>query len=209
MIAANMQTRREFLIGASASSLCVTLLGCRNGLREAVLKIPEDADECFDVFKFFTDSALGFEQARTAFHLTGEPKVLQSSERWRRHIFEDQKGIAKRVELNTTTDDQHGEYLSGIYINYGKPAGISLSTMKANFGAATEHLKKVPVYGTAAPKMFTNLMPGQKEKEVISYGFYPEPIVPATMKVSILFTADSTYWDTKTVDFLRFERHPV
>lgn len=208
MIAANMHTRREFLIGAAVAGAAFTMLGCRT-TREAVLKIPEDAEECAHLFKFFTDPAFGFEQARIGFGLTGEPKVLQSSPEWRRHTFENQKGFARSVELNTTTDEMHGEYLSGIYINYGKPAGISLSTMKANFGAATEHLKKVPIYGTAAPKMFTNLKPGQREKEVISYGFYPEPIAPAIMKVSILFTADSTSWDTKSVDFLRFERRPV
>lgn len=206
MITANMHTRREFLFGAAAG-VAFTMLGCRNA-REAILKIPENTEECIDLFKFFTDPAFGFEQARTGLGLTGEPKVLQSSERWRRHTFEEQKGFADRVELNTTTD-QNGEYLSGIYINYATPIGISLSAMKASFGAATEHIKKVPVYGTAPPAMFTNLMPGQREKEIVSYGFYPEPAAPASMKVSILITADSTYWDTKTVDFLRFERRPV
>ncbi len=209
MIAANVQNRREFLFGATAAGVAFTVLGCRSSTREAVLKIPEDADGCVDLFKFFSDPALVFEQARTGLSLTGEPKILQSSERWRRHTFEDQKGFARSVELNTTTDEKHGEYLSDIYINYAKPVGISLSTMKANFGVATEHFKKVPIVGTAAPAMFTNLMPGQREKEVVSYGFYPEPIAPASMKVSILFTADSTYWDTKTVDFLRLERRPV
>lgn len=204
-----MPTRREFLIGATAAGIAFTMFGCRIGSREAVLKIPEDAEECFDLFKFFTDPALGFEQAKTGLGLTGEPKILQSSPEWRRHTFENQKGFASSVGLNTTTDEEHGEYLSGIYINYGKPIGISLSTMKANLGAATEHLKKVPIYGTVAPTMFTNLMPGQREKEVISYGFYPDPIATGSMKVSILFRADSTYWDTKTVDFLRFERRPV
>ncbi len=208
MITANMHTRREFLIGA-AGTLAFMTLGCRNSSSKAVLKIPENAEECIHLFNFFSDPALGFEQARTGLGLTGEPKVLQSSERWRRNIFEDQKGLAKNVELNTTRDETYGEYLSGIYISYGKPIGVSLSTIKANLGTATEHIKKIPVFGTAAPLMFTNLKPGQREKEIVSYGFYPEPSAAGTMKVSVLFTADSTFWDTKTVDFLRFERRPV
>jgi hypothetical protein len=207
MIAANMHTRREFLYGAAAGVAFATF-GCRVASREAVLKIPEDAEECFHLFKFFTDPALGFEQARTGLGLTGEPKVLQSSPEWRRNTFENQNGSASSVQLNTTTDE-HGEYLSGIYINYAKPIGISLSTMKANFGSATEHFKKVPVYGSYSPASFTNLMPGQREKEVMTYGFYPEPIRPGDMKVSVLFRADATYWDTKTVDFLRLERRPT
>lgn len=200
-----MVTRREFLFGAVA----VTTLGCRT-VREAVLKIPENTEECIDLFKFFSDPAFGFDQARTGLGLTGEPKVLQSTPTWRRHTFEDQKGIAKSVTLDISGNDEGaGAYFSAIYINYRKPAGIALSTMKANFGTATQHMKRVPVFGGISTESFTNLKPGQKEKVVFSYGFYPEPAAPGLMKGDILFNCDSTYWDTKTVDFLRLQRRPV
>lgn len=200
-----MVTRREFLfVGATGAAL--TMLGC--GTREAVLKIPEDAEECFHLFKFFSDPNFGFEQAKNGLGITGTPKVLQSSDRWRRHTFEDQKGVAKSVQLNTTTDER-GDYLSGIYIYYASPVGFALSTMKANFGAATERTKKVPVFGELSPASFTNLMPGQKQKEVTTYSFFPEPIAPGSMKGDLLITADTTYWDTKMVEFLRLERRPV
>src|SRR5688572_16333498 len=77
MIAAIMPTRREFLFGAAAG-VAVTMLGCRKD-REAVLKIPEDAEECFDLFKFFTEPNFDFEQAKNGLGITGTPKVLQSS----------------------------------------------------------------------------------------------------------------------------------
>lgn len=200
-----MVTRREFLfVGAAGSAF--TMLGCRT--REAVLKIPEDAEECFHLFKFFSDPNFDLEKAKTGLGITGEPKVMRSSERWLRNTFEDQKGVAKSVQLNTTTDER-GEYLSDIYIYYAKPVGFSLSTMKANFGAANERTKKVPVFGELSPASFTNLMPGQKQKEVTTYSFFPELLTPGSMKGDVLITSDATYWDTKMVEFLRFQRRPV
>jgi hypothetical protein len=208
MIAANMPTRREFLFGAAAG-VGVMTLGCRKEL-EAILKIPEDAEECLHLFKFFTDPNFDFEQARTGLSLTGKPQVLQSTPTWRRHTFNAQTSAAGSVTLDTTTkDDGPGEYLSAIYIDYRRPPGISLSTMKSNFGAATEHSEKVLVDDGYSPAQFTNMMRKKKEKEVISYSFFPEPIAPGYMKGDVLFRCDATYWDTKTVDFLRLQRHPV
>lgn len=205
MIVATMLRRREFLLVAAAG-VAAAMFGCRTS--EAVLKIPENADECFDLFRFFTDSAFGFEQARAGLSLTGEPRVLQASPTWRRHTFEDQKGLAERLTLDTSSkDDGTDEYLSAIYINYRHPIGVSLSTMTANLGFPRTHSEKVPVPVDRSPAAFTNLMPGQKEKEVTSYGFHPEePIAPGFLKGDVLFTCDATYWDTKPVKFLRFQR---
>jgi hypothetical protein len=204
-----MVRRREFLLSAAAG-LAVPILGCgiRFG-REAVLKIPEDATECVDLFRFFTDPNFDFERARAGLGLTGEPRVLQATPEWRRHTFEEQKGPASSVELNTFTDKRYGEYLSGIYIYYENPIGISLSTMKANLGSATERSRQLPAEIRLSPEAFTNIMPGQKLKEVVSYSFYPEPPAPGHMKGDVLFSGDATYWDTKPTDFIRFERHPV
>jgi hypothetical protein len=201
-----MFTRREFLFSAVAA-LAFQTLGCKE--RIAVLRIPVDAADCLDLYTFFTDPKLTSDRVRSAFGLTGEPKVLKSSDTWTRNTFENQNGHAKSVELNTSVDETYGEYFSGIYIDYTKPIGVSLSAMKGKLGVPTERTKKVPVFGTHSTASFTNLMPGQKEKEEVSYGFYPEASDPGKMKVSVLFTADSTYWDTKTVNFLRFERRPV
>jgi hypothetical protein len=185
------------------------MLGCRK-VREPVLKIPENADDCLHLFNLFTDPAFDLAQARTGLGLTGEPKVLQSTPSWRRHTFEDQIGIAKSVTLDTSSkDDGSDAYFSAIYIDYRHLPGFSLSTMKRNFGPADVRTKRVPVIGHVSAESFTNMRPGQKEKEVTSFSFYPEPKAPDRMKVDILFTCDATYWDTKTVDFLRLQRRPI
>ena len=66
-----MIQRRDFCIGLFAAIAATA--ACRE--RVARLKVPEDADECVDLFRYFTDPDFGFEQAKVGLNVSGEPDV--------------------------------------------------------------------------------------------------------------------------------------
>ena len=197
---ATMIGRREFCFG-TLTFFAAVLTGCEEHV--PVLKIPENADECFDLFRFFTDPAFQLEQAKNGLGVNGEPRVQDLKTR-KLFTFDDQPGILKSINFQTGTDGQpDANMLDAIYIYYRTPINVSLARLESLLGRSNRHDKKI----AAQIAMFTNLQPGQKEKERSSFGFYPNgPIAPGHLKGDLLFSCDSTFWDTKSVDFLRYER---
>lgn len=196
-----MITRREFSFGALAFS-AACLIGCKE--RVPVLKVPENADECFDLFRFFTDPAFGLEQAKAGLGVTGEPRVLDDPGSRKLFTFEDQSGLLERIGLQTGPDNHpDAGKLDAMYIYYRNPIDVSLSRLESYLGPSDERNKKI----AAQLAMFTNLQPGQKEREISSYSFYPDqPIAPGHLKGDLLFKCDTVSSDTKRVDSLRYQR---
>jgi hypothetical protein len=192
--------RREFCFGTLAL-LSAALTGCKE--RVPVLKIPEDADECFDLFRFFTDPAFQLEQAKNGLGVKGEPR-LQDLKTRKLFSYEDQPGILKSIDFQTGADgDPDANMLDAIYIDYRTPINVSLRRLESLLGQPNRYDEKI----AAQIAMFTNLKPGQKEKERSSFGFFPEqPIAPGHLKGDLLFSCDATSWDTKRVDSLRYQR---
>jgi hypothetical protein len=93
--------------------------------------------------------------------------------------------------------------LNAMYLYYRNPIDVSLSRLESYLGPSDERDKKI----AAQLAMFTNLQPGQKEREISSYSFYPDqPIAPGHLKGDLLFKCDTVSSDTKRVDSLRYQR---
>jgi hypothetical protein len=178
------------------------LIGCKE--RVPVLKVPENADECFDLFRFFTDPAFGLEQAKAGLGVTGEPRVLDDPKSRKLYTFEDQSGLLERIGLQIGPDGRpDAGKLNAMYLYYRNPIDVSLSRLESYLGPSDERNKKI----AAQLAMFTNLQPGQKEREISSYSFYPDqPIAPGHLKGDLLFKCDTVSSDTKRVDSLRYQR---
>jgi hypothetical protein len=192
--------RREFCFGTLAL-FTAALTGCKEHV--PVLKVPEDADECFDLFRFFTDPAFELERAKAGLGVKGEPRFQDLKTR-KHFTFDDQPGILKSIDFQTGGNDRpEADKLAAIYIYYRTPIKVSLRRLESYLGPSNQHDKKI----AAQIATFTNLQPGQKERERSSFGFYPDgPIAPGHLKGDLLFSCDTTSWDTKSVDFLRYER---
>lgn len=197
--------RREFCLG-TLGVFAATFIGCKEHV--SVLKIPEDADECVDLFRFFTEPAFGLEQARAGLGATGEPRLMDDPSTWKVYTFDDQRGVVESIALIAGPDSRpDANKLTGIYIYYRTPINVSLSRLERYLGKSDRRDKKVAAELRSPIAMFTNLQPGQKEREVSSFSFYPDqPIAPGHLKGDLLFTCDTTSWDTKRVNFLRYER---
>lgn len=197
----DMMERREFCIGLCGA---ITAAGAACRERVARLKVPENADECADLFRFFTDPAFGLEQARLGLGLTGEPRVLDDPRSRKVFTFEDQSELVESVDLHTTPD---GLKLTAIYIDYRRPVEVSLRRLESYLGASEERIRKVPAPMESPRSGFTNLMAGQKEISRSSHTFYPaNPIAPGHLKGDLLFRCDTVSSDTKRVISLRYQR---
>ena len=200
-----MIQRRDFCIGLFAAIAATA--ACRE--RVARLKVPESADECVDLFRFFTDPAFGLEQAKAGLNVTGEPRVLDDPKHRMLFTYENQSELVKSIGLQTNPDDGSGELrLEAIYINYRRPIDVSLSRLESYLGAFNHHPEKVPEYVGLPVSMFSNLKPGQKERSRSSYSFFPDnPIAPGHLKGDLLFQCDTIAWNTKRAESLRYQRY--
>ena len=196
-----MLARREFCFGTLACFATV-LTGCTE--RVPVLKIPENADECVDLFRFFTQPAFDLEGATAGLGVRGEPRLLNDPDTRKLYTYENQSGVLESISFETGPDGQDdSNKLNAIYIDYRTAIEVSLSRVESYLGRSARHHSKI----AAQIAMFTNLKPGQKERERTSFGFYPDnPIAPGHLKGDVLFECDATSSDTKRVDSLRYQR---
>ena len=201
-----MFTRREFCFGTLALS-AAGLIGCKE--RVPVLKVPEDTDECADLFRYFTDPGFGLEQARAGLGLTGEPRVLDDPRSRKLFTYEYESGLLERIGLEIGPDGRpDAGKLTAMYIDYRYPIDVSVRRLESYLGPSSRRDKKIAASLKSSPAArFTNLQPGEKELERSSYHFIPaEPIAPGHLKGDLLFQCDAVYWDTKRVDSLRYQR---
>ena len=198
---AHMISRRQFCFAALAV-FAAGFIGCKKRVR--VLKVPENADECADLFHFFTDPAFGLEQAKAGLGVAGEPRVLDDPKSRKLFTYEYKSGPLESIGLQVEPDNHpDAGKLTAIYIDYRNPIDVSLSRVESYLGRSSEHTKKV----AAQLAMFTNLRPGQKEKERSAHGFFPDqPIAPGHLKGDFLFQCDTVSSDTKRADSLRYQR---
>jgi hypothetical protein len=185
--------------------LVVSAIGCKE--RVPVLKVPENADECVDLFRFFTDPAFGLEQARAGLGVTGEPRILDDPKSRKLFTYEHESGLLESIGLQIEPENAPSAgRLDAMYIQYRNPIDVSLRRVESYLGRSREHIEKI----AAQLAMFTNLRPGQKEKERSSYGFYPDqPIASGHLKGDFLFQCDTVASDTKRADSLRYQRRLV
>jgi hypothetical protein len=203
-----MVSRRSFC-GSAMSLFGLAVIGSGCVPRKKVLKYPESAEECADLFEFFTDPAFGFDQAKAGLHITGEPKILDATSDWRRTTFPSQNGLIRSIELGTSKGE-----LSSIHIYYQSAIDVSLKRLESLLGTSKEYnnvtvggIDRSSVSPTAA---FTNIMPDSPQRNrprESSYGFYPEePLKTGLLKGSLLINCESTDKNVKRTSFLRYER---
>jgi hypothetical protein len=109
----------NFVLGVLAFS-AAGVIGCKERVR--VLKVPENADECADLFHFFTDPAFGLEQARSGLGIASEPRVLDDPGTRKLFTYEYESGLLKSIGFQTGPDDHpDAGKLDAIYIKLPKP----------------------------------------------------------------------------------------
>ena len=190
-------------MGAAVLAL---MKGCKTYV--PVLKVPENADEVADLFRFFTKPDFELEQAKVGLGVTGEPRI-HDDPRWRKiFTYEFSTGYVERISLQIGgRDHRDAGRLNSISIDYRSPIPASLRRLERYFGAADIRIRKIPAPLSGPVSMFTNLMPGQKEKEIASYSFDPaEPIAEGHLKGALRVTCDHNNADNKALTSLDYTR---
>ena len=189
MILCIMIQRRDFCIGLFAAIAATA--ACRE--RVARLKVPEDADECVDLFRYFTDPGFGFEQAKVGLNVSGEPDV-RDDDYGKLFTFENQSEPVKSIRLGTMRDKGSGELrLAAIYIYYQRPIEVSLMRLQSFLGESIEQYSKSA---------------RQRGPAHSSHGFSPDnPIAPGHLKGGLLFESEAVEKDIKHVNWLRYQRN--
>ena len=201
-----MISRRDLFLGTMGAAVLALVKGCKSYV--PVLKVPENVDEIADLFRFFTRPDFELEQAKAGLGVTGEPRI-HDDPRWRKiFTYEFPTGSVERIALQIGgRDHREAGRLNSISIDYRSPITVSLRHLESYLGAADIRIRKIPVPPGSSISMFTNLMPGQKEKEIASYSFDPaEPIAEGHLKGALRVTCDHNNSDSKAVNSLDYTR---
>jgi len=206
-----MITRRTFCIGVTSAAFLWAAAGCRQ--RVAVLKIPENGDECVDFFKFFTDPAFELEEARTGLKVTGEPHIYEMSG-FKRFSYENQAGPASDIILEMSDRLAEGQALrlSTIDIRYKQPIDVSLKSVELAIGVSKE-FNNILLGRLGRPKMkiVSNTArpvrhgPPQRSLYLLS----PEgPLSAGALKGQLRMESNPTENNVKKVISLSYDRIP-
>ena len=114
-----------------------------------------------------------------------EAKLLDDPGTRKLFTFEYKSGRLESIRFETGADNRpDAGKLTAIYIDYREPIDVSLRRLESYLGASSERNKKIAAQVESPPvAAFTNLQPGQKERERSSYSFFPDqPIAPGHLK---------------------------